>query len=140
MESVYRQERKSTRKKGQTMIQKTRVMLYVNDVEMICRFFVEKIGAEMSETIELPEEFKSIVLSISKELELGIFPKVFVQKFSPEVLGPPPSLVFFTDEFETIYENMDEPGEITDNNGVLTFNFSDPEGNYFVIGKAESSD
>ncbi len=29
------------------------------------------------------------------------------------------------DEFETIYENMDEPGEITDNNGVLTFNFSD---------------
>ena len=89
------------------MIQKTRVMLYVNDVEMICRFFVEKIGAEISETIELPEEFKSIVLSISKE---------------------------------TIYENMDEPGEITDNNGVLTFNFSDPEGNYFVIGKAESSD
>ncbi|MCH3490346.1 glyoxalase, partial [Enterococcus faecium] len=52
----------------------------------------------------------------------------------------PPSLVFFTDEFETIYENMEEPGEITDNNGVLTFNFSDPEGNYFVIGKAESSD
>lgn len=63
-----------------------------------------------------------------------------MQKFSPEVLGPPPSLVFFTNEFETIYENMDEPGEITDNNGVLTFNFSDPEGNYFVIGKAESSD
>ena len=59
MESVYRQERKSNRKKGQMMIQKTRVMLYVNDVEMICRFFVEKIGAE----------FKSIVLSISKELE-----------------------------------------------------------------------
>ncbi len=29
------------------MIQKTRVMLYVNDVEMICRFFVEKIGAEV---------------------------------------------------------------------------------------------
>ena len=29
------------------MIQKTRVMLYVNDVEMICRFFVEKIGAEI---------------------------------------------------------------------------------------------
>ena len=84
------------------MIQKTRVMLYVNDVEMICRFFVEKIGAEISETIELPEEFKSIVLSISKELELGVFPKVFVQKFSPEVLGPPPSLVFFTDEFATI--------------------------------------
>ncbi len=66
---------------------------------ILCR----KIGAEISETIELPEEFKSIVLSISKELELGVFPKVFVQKFSPEVLGPPPSLVFFTDEFETIY-------------------------------------
>ncbi|MEN2277678.1 glyoxalase, partial [Enterococcus faecium] len=28
------------------MIQKTRVMLFVNDVEMMCRLFVEKIGAE----------------------------------------------------------------------------------------------
>lgn len=121
------------------MIQKTRVMLYVDDVELICQFFVEKIGATLTETIELPEEFQSVVVTISKELELGIFPKVFIQKFSPEVLGPPPSLVFFSDQFEEIYENMEEPGEIMENNGVLTFNFSDPEGNYFVIGKSESS-
>lgn len=41
------------------------------------------------------------------------------------------------DEFEIIYENMDEFGEIIDNNGVLIFNFLDFEGNYFVIGKVE---
>lgn len=53
-------------------------MFYVNDVEMICWFFVEKIGVEILEMIELLEEFKSIVLSILKELELGVFLKVFV--------------------------------------------------------------
>lgn len=75
MESVYRQERKSNRKKGQMMIQKTRVMLYVNDVEMICRFFVEKIGAEISETIQLPEEFKEYCTQHLKRIRIRRIPK-----------------------------------------------------------------
>ncbi len=117
------------------MIGKTRVMLYAENVEKISQFFVEKLGATVSETIELPEEFHSVILTISSEFELGIFPKIVVQRFSPEVLGTPPSLLFFTDQFEEIYERMGNPGEIMDNNGILTFNFSDPEGNYFVIGQ-----
>lgn len=119
------------------MIGKTRVMLYAEDVEKISQFFVEKLGATVSETVELPEEFHSVIVAISSEFELGIFPKVFVQRFSPEVLGTPPSILFFTDRFKEIYEQMENPGEIMDNNGVLTFNFSDSEGNYFVIGQME---
>ena len=34
-----------------------------------------------------------------------------------------------------MYEKLENAGEIMENNGVQTFNFSDPEGNYFVIGK-----
>ena len=41
----------------------------------------------------------------------------------------------FTDQFEEIYQKIENAGEIMENNGVETFNFSDPEGNYFVIGK-----
>ncbi|MBF8808609.1 MAG: glyoxalase [Enterococcus lacertideformus] len=117
------------------MIAKTRIMLYAGDVEVLSNFFVKTLGATISETIDLPEEFHSTILTISSEFELGIFPKVFVQRFSPEVLGTTPSIMFFTDQFEEIYEKLDNAGEIMDNNGIQTFNFSDPEGNYFVIGK-----
>lgn len=117
------------------MIGKTRVMLYAENVEVLSQFFVETLGATVSETIELPEEFQSTIVQFSPEFELGIFPKVFVQRFSPEVLGTTPSIIFFTDQFEEIYQKIENAGEIMENNGVETFNFSDPEGNYFVIGK-----
>lgn len=117
------------------MIGKTRVMLYAENVEVLSQFFVETLGATVSETIELPEEFQSTIVQLSPEFESGIFPKVFVQRFSPEVLGTTPSIIFFTDQFEEIYQKIENAGEIMENNGVETFNFSDPEGNYFVIGK-----
>lgn len=117
------------------MIGKTRVMLYAENVEVLSQFFVETLGATVSETIELPEESQSTIVQLSPEFELGIFPKVFVQRFSPEVLGTTPSIIFFTDQFEEIYQKIENAGEIMENNGVETFNFSDPEGNYFVIGK-----
>ncbi|OTP11213.1 hypothetical protein A5844_001347 [Enterococcus sp. 10A9_DIV0425] len=118
------------------MFYKSRVMLYAEDVLKISQFFIEQLGAETVETIELPQGDHSIVLRLSKEFELAIFPKAFVQRFSPEVLGPPPSIIFFTKEFEALYEKIETAGEMIENNGLLTFNFSDPEGNYFVIGKA----
>ena len=37
------------------MIGKTRVMLYAENVEVLSQFFVETLGATVSETIELPE-------------------------------------------------------------------------------------
>lgn len=117
------------------MIGKTRVMLYAEDVNVLSQFFVDNLGAVIKETIDLPEEFQSTVLTISSEFEIGIFPKVFVQRFSPEVVGTTPSIIFFTDQFEEIYEKLENAGEIMENNGIQTFNFSDPEGNYFVIGK-----
>ncbi|MGL9766345.1 hypothetical protein IGK31_000347 [Enterococcus sp. DIV1288f] len=120
------------------MIHKSRVMLYVEDVALVSRFFVEQLKAETVETLELPEEYQSIVLRMSQELELAIFPRTFVERFSPEVLGPPPSMIFFTDKFDELYEQIETAGEILENNGLLTFNFSDPEGNFFVIAKLES--
>ena len=38
-------------KGGHKMIGKTRVMLYAEDVEKISQFFVEKLGATVSETV-----------------------------------------------------------------------------------------
>ncbi|EOH93514.1 hypothetical protein EVI01_20380 [Enterococcus villorum] len=47
------------------MIGKTRVMLYAEDVEILSRFFIEKLGATISETIDLPEACQSTIVTIS---------------------------------------------------------------------------
>lgn len=118
------------------MISKTRVMLYVDDVERISNFWVNDFGAELTEQIELPEGFKGVVLTISPGTELELFAKEFIRKYSPEVLENVPSLMFFSENFEELYNRLENTGEIIVNNGVSTFNFQDPEGNYFVVAKA----
>ena len=52
-------------KGGLGMIGKTRVMLYAEDVEILSRFFIEKLGATISETIDLPEACQSTIVTIS---------------------------------------------------------------------------
>jgi len=117
------------------MINKVRVMLYVDDVNMIKDFWQQAVSATVVETLALPERYQGIVLAITPEIELALFPKAFIRKFSPEVLHGTPSLMLFSDAFETLHQQIPTAGDIIDNNGTLTFNFADPEGNYFVIAK-----
>ena len=44
--------------------------------------------------------------------------------------------MFFSDNFDRLHDDILSAGEISEVNGVLTFNFMDPEGNYFVVAKA----
>ncbi|WP_048000152.1 VOC family protein [Lactiplantibacillus herbarum] len=117
------------------MISKMRVMLYVDDVSVINDFWQQAIGATVVETLALPEQYQGIVLAVTDEIELALFPKAFIRKFSPEVLHGTPSLMLFSDAFKTLHQQIPGAGAIVDNNGTLTFNFADPEGNYFVIAK-----
>lgn len=118
------------------MFNKTRVMLYVQDVDLIKEFWTTTLGAQLIESTDLPDSFSSHTLSISPNFELSLFPQEFIKKYSPEVLGNTPSIMLYSDNFESLYESIPGAGEIFDNNGTLTFNFPDPEGNYFVIAKA----
>ncbi|WP_243676943.1 hypothetical protein [Secundilactobacillus collinoides] len=60
------------------------------------------------------------------------------KKYSPEVLGTTgPSLMIFRDDFEALHAKLKSAGDITDVGGQLTFNFQDPDGNYYVIAKAD---
>ncbi|WP_312040643.1 glyoxalase [Leuconostoc lactis] len=112
-------------------IKNTRVMLYVEDVKVIRDFFVTTLQAEVVAENPLPHGYLNINLKVSEQLELGLFPKAFIAKYSPEVLGPVPSLMFFTEDFDALYEKLGEGREKMND----TFNFSDPEGNYYVMAK-----
>jgi len=118
-------------------MQKTRIMLYVDNVVTQVKFWQDNFNAKINEISPLPNERQNIVLTISPEVELSFFPKSFIAEYSPEVLGNTPSLMFFSSDFKALHERLPTAGEIVDNNGTLTFNFADPEGHYFVVAEAK---
>lgn len=118
------------------MINKTRVMLYVDDVEKISEFWVDYFQAKIESKIDLPDDSQTIDLQVTQEFQLSLFEKEFIKKYSPEVLGNVPSIMFFADNFQELHSKIPNAGEIIENAGVNTFNFADPEGNYFVIAES----
>jgi len=118
-------------------MQKMRIMLYVDDVDLVVKFWQDYFDAKIETVTSLPDDFKSVVLTVSPSIELGFFPKAFIAKYSPEVLGSTPSLLLFSDQFKALHAKLPTVGEIVDNNGTLTFNFADPEGNHFAVAQAE---
>lgn len=119
------------------MINKTRIMLYVEDVKIISRFWQDNVDAEITEDNRLDKGYQNLVLEISPEVELSLFPKEFIKEFSPEVLGSTPSIMFFSNKFEELHARLNPTANVRTVNGTKTFNFPDPEGNYFVVAKSE---
>ena len=118
------------------MINKTRIMLYVEDVEKIAHFWVDTIDAIELERQDLPENFLSITLKINDQVEFSLFPKEFIKKYSPEVLGNTPSIMLFSSNFNELHQKIENAMDIMIQGSLQTFAFPDPEGNYFVIAEA----
>ena len=116
---------------------KTRIMLYVDDVDMSVEFWVDEFGAKVVTRQTMNGGYQNVIVAVSDEVELSIFPRDYVRIYSPEVPETVPSLMFFSKDFDRLHDDLISAGEITEVNGVLTFNFQDPEGNYFVVAKAE---
>lgn len=87
----------------------------------------------------MSDNYTSYTLSISQEFELALFSKAFIEKYSPEVLGSTPPIMFFSNNFEALHNTISNVGDIVEHNEIFTFNFPDPEGNYFVMAKAKKN-
>jgi hypothetical protein len=121
-----------------SMITKTRLMLYVENVTSSSHFWHQAFDARIVEKNELPDQAVNLVLAISKEVELSLFPKDFIKKYSPEVLDNTPSVMFFSTEFHALQQKLaalTKTGPITEVGGISTFNFADSEDHYFVVAK-----
>lgn len=115
---------------------RTRIMLYVNDVDAMTDFWQQTLGAARTATIELPENHHAVVLTVDDTTELALFSHAFIDQFSPEVANNQPSLMFFRTDFEVLHEQIAGATPIVDDAGVRAFGFPDPEGHYFAIGEA----
>ena len=72
-----------------------------------------------------------------------LFDRAVVQKMEPELNLGTPSILFSSYNIKDMRDKLIEKGvnvgDIIEMNGALTFNFSDPEGNYFAVEQIEKS-
>ncbi|MEA4873814.1 MAG: glyoxalase [Anaerorhabdus sp.] len=119
------------------MINKVRIMIYGDDIDKLSEFWIFNFNAEVIETIDLPGGYINKVIALSPTLELSLFNKEFIKKYSPEVLDAVPSLMLYTNEFDELHNRIKTASDTMEIDGIPTFNFSDPEGNYFVVTKQQ---
>lgn len=115
------------------MQNKVRIMLYVSDVMQHAMFWQENFQADIVEEIDLQEGYKNIVLGLAPTIELSLFDKAFITKYSPEVADNVPFLMLYRRDFFELHERMSQAMEIVEVNGTQTFAFPDPDGHYFVV-------
>lgn len=113
------------------------VMLYVYDQERSLQFWTEKAGfhqidegssGEMRWIEIAPENAATRIVLHNKEL---------VAKMDPEMNLDPPSLMFFTNNLDELYQDFTDKqitvGEIVNTPSGRVFNFADNEENYFAV-------
>lgn len=62
------------------MIQSTRLMIYVNDVEVNKDFWLQNFNAQLREEISLPENYQAYIIEMMDSFELALFPLDFIKK------------------------------------------------------------
>lgn len=114
-------------------------MLYVNDQAKAVSFWTEKAGFVVIAEEDHGQGMHSIEIAPTKDAEttLVLHNKELVAKMSPEVNLGTPSLMFFADQVEKLYEQFSDKGvtvgALVDLPMGKVFNFADDEGNYFAV-------
>lgn len=115
------------------------IMLYVNNQDEAMRFWTEKIGFSVIAEEDNGQGLRWIELAPSKDAETSIIlhNKEFIAEMSPELNLGTPSLMFFTENLEKLYNDLSlkniTVGEIVNMPSGSVFNFADSEGNYFAV-------
>ena len=122
-----------------------RVMIYVNDPKAVADFWTDKMGFIIGRVTTNETGVLSVELTPNDISDAGIvlFDRDVVQKMEPELNLGTPSILFSSYNIKDMRDKLIEKGvnvgDIIEMNGALTFNFSDPEGNYFAVEQLEKS-
>ncbi len=115
------------------------VMLYVNNVEVCADFWINNFEFTKIDTMEVDGKIVSIELMPynNSDTNLVLFDKEFVKATSDLAYLSTPSLLFSTYDIKEMHEKLTQRGvkvsEISDIQGLINFNFPDPENNYFAV-------
>ncbi|KRL25936.1 hypothetical protein FC47_GL001976 [Limosilactobacillus mucosae DSM 13345] len=116
-------------------------MIYVDDVEKVAAFFEQAAGTPRISEETMIDGSKTITVPVLPEASLQFYSRNFIQKYSPEVALNSPSIMFYVDDLASAHARLLQMGA-TVNEIVLvgsqqTFNFADPEGNWYAVAEKD---
>jgi len=120
------------------------IMLYVTNQDEAKDFWTEKVGFGVVSEEDNGQGFRWIEIA-PKDAETSIIlhNKEFIEKMSPELNLGTPSLMFFTENLESLYNDLLSKnvtvGEMVNMPSGKVFNFADDEGNYFAVMEKEAN-
>ncbi|MCA0171913.1 VOC family protein [Bacillus sp. RAR_GA_16] len=115
------------------------IMLYVDNQDEALAFWTEKVGFH-----HMAEENNSggmrwieIAPTLEGATSIVLHDKAFIAKMEPELNLGTPSLMFYTNDLDHLYESFKSKkitvGEIVSMPFGRVFNFADPEEHYFAV-------
>ncbi|WP_409271891.1 VOC family protein [Neobacillus sp. SCS-31] len=115
------------------------VMLYVSNQDDAVDFWTNKLGFSVIAEEDNGQGFRWIEAAPKNGggSSIVIHNKEFVEKMSPGLNLGTPSLMFFTENLEELYEDLSSKnikvGDIVTMPAGRVFNFADGEENYFAV-------
>lgn len=114
------------------------IMLYVNNQDQAKAFWSEKAGFHIkSEEDNGHMRWVEIAPTAEAETRMILHDKELIAKMSPELNLGTPSIMFFSDRFDELYDKLSSSGvtvgEIVQMGPQRVFNFADDEDNYFAV-------
>jgi len=115
------------------------VMLYVNDQDKAVRFWTEKAGfiVVAQDNGGQGPRWTEIAPAEGAQTSFVLHDKEFIAKMEPELNLGTPSIMFFSDDINGLYQAFREKGitvgEMVDIGIGRVFNFADDEENYFAV-------
>ncbi|MGE7997479.1 VOC family protein [Lysinibacillus sp. NPDC093190] len=115
------------------------IMLYVNNQDEAKEFWTEKVGFSVISEEDNGQGMKWIEIAPTKEAETKIIlhNKELIAKMQPEMNLGTPSLMFFSEDIDKLYNDLLNKnvivGEIVNMPSGRVFNFADNENNYYAV-------
>ena len=116
-----------------------KVMVYVNDPRVVADFWVNVVGFTEVDAQENAGKTLSVEVVHDPVAGVGLvlFDRAVVAQMSPELDLATPSILFGSNDLVAMRDALAEKGvavgELANHGGSTTFNFPDPEGNYFAV-------
>lgn len=115
------------------------VMIYVDDPRGVADFWINTIGFSEVDAQELDGRalFVEITPTVESDAHVTLFDRKLVAQSSPELDLATPSILFKSADITEMRDKLVEAGVtvggIVEAGGMTTFNFADPEGNWFAV-------
>ncbi|MFJ8102521.1 VOC family protein [Lysinibacillus sp. NPDC096212] len=119
------------------------IMLYVNNQNEAKEFWTEKVGFSVISEEDNGQGMKWIEIAPTKEAATRIIlhNKELIAKMQPEMNLGTPSLMFFSEDIDKLYNDLLNKnvivGEIVNMPSGRVFNFADNENNYYAVMEAK---